>query len=249
MSRARACAGLCAVVALVAPGATPRALGQTGVPIAKLTLAERLRTAPGTTVVQLGPRTTTLAALRAAHRAREAALARAGAAGARLYDNGVAGRGPVRVGGTTIGPQPFIEPQSQYASAPADMRAFCAAARASACLFLPPGQQMTLTSPSIASDWDSLITLPQCAAEGGTWQGTWNAPAYFCAFAYPASVTVHFTPAANFKLSQSATCDTSIFGYNVDTHGAVFIQIKGRPPMPIATDSGSFCAVIVTPGG
>ncbi|HEX3549262.1 MAG TPA: hypothetical protein VHT53_02755 [Candidatus Elarobacter sp.] len=244
---ARVFAGLCAVVALLAPGASPPAVAQAGVPIATLTLAERRQTAPGTTVVHIGSRTTTLAALRAAHVAREAALARASAVGTLVHNKGVATAEKMRPAGRMqIGPQPFTEPPSQYASAPGDMRAFCAAARASACLFLPPDQQVTVLSSGV-SDWDGMIDQQQCAQEGGNWEGMWNA--YFCAFAYPEAVTVHFPPAANFTFSQSATCDSSTFAYNVDSHGAVSIHMIVVPPVIITTHPGTFCAVTVTPGG
>jgi hypothetical protein len=247
------------VVALVGSANAPRALAATSIPIAKLSLAERLSTAPDSTTVQLGSHTTTLGQLRAAHRARELALRKAGSLGIVLRGKLT----PVQGGGTrTIGssehtnvgnsgnlqivPQPFVEPPSQYASAPADMKAFCAAAQASACLYLPPGQQVTMESDGVA-DWDGLITQAQCVQEGGTWGAIWNS--WFCAFNYPASVTVHFPPAANFKFTQSANCDRTTFTYTIDLHGAIRISLAAATPVIVTTDDNPTCVVSVTPGG
>lgn len=150
------------------------------------------------------------------------------------------------LGNLQVAPQPVVEPPSQYAAAPADMRAFCAAARASACLYLPPGQQVTAEQSGVA-DWDSLVTQTQCAQEGGAWSAIWGS--YFCAFEYPASVVVHFTPAANFKLAQSASCDHGTFTYSVDVHGAVTISMAAVMPVIMTTDDNPTCVVRVTPGG
>ncbi len=231
--RARWFSVFACAAALVASGASPGASADAGVPISKLSLPERLRTAPDATAVQLGTRTTTLGALRAAHRARLSGLLRARALGTFVH------------GKLAFGPQPFIEPPSQYANAPADMKAFCAAAQASACLYLPPGQEVTIESTGV-SDWDGMVTQPQCAQQGGVWQGMWNA--YFCAFTYPAAVTTHFAPAANFKVSQSAQCDTSMYAYKVDTHGAVSIWTTVAPVI-MTTGPNVACVVTVTPGG
>ncbi len=247
---------LAGVVALAGSASAPRALAATAVPLAQLSLGERLSGAPDSTVVQLGPRTTTLGQLRTAHRAREAAFLKAGLAGATLRGNPVSAGGgthTVVTGRTPVGnlgnlqvAQSVIEPQSQYASAPADMKAFCNGAQASACLYLPPDQQVTAESTGVA-DWDSLVTQAQCAQEGGAWGGIWNS--YFCAFNYPASVTVHFTPAANYKLSRSANCDRSTFAYTIDVHGAITISMTAALPVIMTTDDNPTCVVSVTPGG
>lgn len=242
----------CIPAMLVLGRATPVAADQVPVPIARLTLQQRLLTAPPGLVVQVGPRTTTLGALRAAHRAREAALMRAPTLGGLAHGHNVAlSNGLHRVAGASnpgtlqVAPQPFVEPASQYATAPADMRAFCDAAKASACLYIPPGQEVTIMSDYI-SDWDGMVTQAQCAQEGGSWSGMWDS--YFCAFAYPSNVTTHFTPASDFKLTQSASCDTSMFAYKVDPHGAVSISIT-RPAQIITTTNADVCTVSVTPGG
>jgi hypothetical protein len=265
---------LAAAVAVVL-GGSAMALAATAVPFAKLSPADRLTNAPDSTPVVLGPRTVTLGQLRAAHRAREAALLRAGSLGSAMHGkltSTIHGGVAPRVGGattTTVGggtthtvvnrtagainpsniqivPQPYVEPSSQYASAPADMKAFCSAAQASACLYLPPNQQVSAFSYGVA-DWDGLVTQSQCAQEGGAWGNIWGGT--YCAFNYPVSVTVHFTPAANFKLTQTANCDRSTFTYTVDTHGAIVISMTAALPIIITTDNNPTCVVSVTPGG
>lgn len=246
------------VAALAWSANAPRALAATTVPLEKLSLSERLSSAPDSTPIQFGPRATTLGILRAAHRAREAALSKAASLGAGLRGKlvpiqggaAIANTGPrlngVNAGNLQVAPQAFIEPSSQYASAPADMKAFCGAAQASACLYLPPNQQVTAEQSGVA-DWDSLVTQTQCAQEGGTWSSIWNGT--FCAFNYPASVVVHFTPAANFKLARSASCDHGTFTYDIDVHGAITITLAGAVPAIVTTDDNPTCIVSVIPGG
>jgi hypothetical protein len=246
------------VLALAASGNVQHALAATVVPFEKLSLNERLSTAPDSTAVQVGPRTTTLGQLRAAHLAREAAFLKAASMGSALHGKLL----PLQAGGVRtidgghtsvvnpanfqIAPQPFVEPPSQYASAPADMKAFCNGAQASACLYLPPGQQVTAEQAGVA-DWDGLVTQTQCTQEGGSWGAMWNS--YFCAFTYPASVVVHFTPATNFKLTQFASCDLSTFAYKVDDHGAISISLRVATPVIMTTDNNPTCVVSVVPGG
>jgi len=248
---------VCIGIALAGSVNVPGVRAATALPLAKLSLAQRLSTLPDSTAIQLGTRMTTLGALRAAHQARETALARASSMGSLLHGKpiplqvtglhslGSADTNAVTSGKLQVSPQPVVEPPSQYASSPADMKAFCSAAAASACLFLPPNQQVT-TGASGVADWDSLITQTQCNGEGGTWGAIWNGS--FCAFNYPASVTVHFTPAANFKLTQSANCDKSTFTYDVDTHGAITISLKNAAPAIVTTDNNPTCVVSVVPG-
>jgi hypothetical protein len=212
------------------------AVTATALPIDKLSLPERLVNAPPATVVQLGERTATLAQLRVEHRAHVAAFVRAAGLG-RAVASKLSGSFPVVA-------LSVVEPPSQYASAPGDMRAFCQAAHASACLYLPPDQQVTAEQAGV-SDWDALVTQAQCAQGGGTWSGMWNS--YFCAFNYPSSVIVHFTPAANYKLSKSAACDRT-FTYTVDDHGAIEITLAVTLPVIMTTDDNPTCVVTVSPG-
>jgi hypothetical protein len=140
------------------------------------------------------------------------------------YTNLAANTGGLRdLNGILTAQQWVSEPASDYASDPGDMKAFCAAAGASACLYLPPQQQIQVFN-GFALDSDSLIDQSQCKSEGGGWMSFgWGA--WFCEFSYPMSVTVRFTPPSNYQVSSTAQCDQSVFTYQVDTHGAVAISV------------------------
>ena len=245
------------VVALAAWVVAGRALGASDVPFEKMSMADRLNNAPDATVVHLGPVTTTLGAARAAHRAREASLSQA--AGLGLAAQGklttVLAGAALTVGGaktTTVGgtptPKPTLKPSvespSDYASVPADMKAFCKAAAASACAYLPPNQQLWFSSGrGVLIDYDGLVTQSQCTQEGGTWIPG-SAP--YCTYNYPVWVIVHFTPAANYQFTQSAHC-ANMFTPTVDDHGAIEITVKGSG-LGVATANDATCIVMVTPG-
>jgi hypothetical protein len=139
------------------------------------------------------------------------------------------------------------EPASDYASTPPDMKAFCAAAGGSACLYLPPQQQISIFSGSVL-DYDSLISQSQCGSKGGSWTSAgWGF--YSCLFVYPMSVTVTFTPPSNYQVSSTAECDQSLFNYQVDTHGAVAISIKQPGTLNFTTGTSPWCVVKVKIGG
>ena len=151
-----------------------------------------------------------------------------------------------------------LEPQSQYESTPADMKAFCLNAWAAACLYLPPQQPaiQTLNGELLATD--TLIDQGQCNSEGGRW-GTYYGNATGCGFLYPNSVTVHFTPASNFKLRSNGQCDSSWWTFIVDPHGAVRIgmttqAIENIPMVGVwgyagpSTGGSPWCLVYVTKG-
>lgn len=143
-----------------------------------------------------------------------------------------------------------IEPASMYASQPADKKAFCAAAHASACAYLPP-QQTVAQGNGSATDPDFLITDPQCSHEGGTMvtvQGIAGSPSSTsCNFVYATNVSVPFKPAKDFKLKQSASCH-SPWTYSVDVHGAVSIAIAAGTPVVVTTGSVATCVVRVVTG-
>jgi hypothetical protein len=241
-------------------------LGATAVaPLERLSLQQRLVAAPPSTVVRIGPRTVTLGQLRAAHQAREAYRENAAIVG-RDVSAKLRVLGPVAVGGgrpTFTKPgvklngslgQPLalsaavVEPASQYASAPPDMKAFCASAQASACVDLPPQQQVQ-TDPTNSGnilDLDPLLTQPQCGTEGGYWGAIWGSN--YCEFTYPAGVIVHFTPAANYKLSTTAVCDRTLWSYQVDVHGAISIQLLPQQYLNFTTGTNPSCVVRVTTG-
>ena len=255
------------------------------VPLERLSLEQRTKTSPDSTLVEFRIKTFTLGQLRAAHQMRTASLAKARATGTLTAQNlnsqsakagTPAGRvdvtqpqrpkpgTPGRINVTQPQPPTFqrpvvtnngglihdltapqwvFEPASDYASAPADMKAFCAAALASACLYLPPQQEIVNYNGS-ALDVDALIDQSQCTSEGGSWVNSFDGP--LCHFLYPQSVTVRFTPPSNFQVSSTAQCDQSVFTYQVDTHGAVAISIKQSGTF--TTGSSPWCVVKVKLG-
>jgi hypothetical protein len=159
----------------------------------------------------------------------------------------VGGAKTTTVGGTPT-PKPTLKPSvespSDYASVPADMKAFCKAAAASACAYLPPNQQLWFSSGrGVLIDYDGLVTQSQCTQEGGTWIPG-SAP--YCTYNYPVWVIVHFTPAANYQFTQSAHC-ANMFTPTVDDHGAIEITVKGSG-LGVATANDATCIVMVTPG-
>jgi hypothetical protein len=151
-----------------------------------------------------------------------------------------------------------LEPQSQYASAPADMKAFCLNAWAAACLYLPPQQPAIQWVNGQLLAIDTLIDKGQCSSEGGHW-ATYYGNANACGFLYPSSVMVHFTPASNFKLSSSAQCDSSWWAYTIDAHGAIKVGLTSQAAENLAlvgvwgyagpgTGGSPWCLVYVTKG-
>lgn len=234
-------------------------------PRERLSVRERLVTAPSSTVVRVGSRTVTLAQLRAAHQAREANRGKAAFAGrgvsAKLRVLTPIALGTGRPTSTKPGVKlnrslnhpralsvPIVEPASQYASTPPDMKAFCASAQASACVDLPPQQQVQ-TDPTDSSkilDLDPLLTQSQCGAEGGYWGTFWGNS--YCSFTYPSGVIVHFTPAANYKLSSTVVCDQTLWSYHIDVHGAISIQLLPQQYLNFTTGTNPSCVVRVTTG-
>ncbi|HEY5106742.1 MAG TPA: hypothetical protein VII73_08215 [Caulobacteraceae bacterium] len=168
------------------------------------------------------------------------------AAGPRGMRPGGIARGPVgNLAATTL----VVESPTQYASAPADMKAFCSSASVSACLFLPPQQQLSVWPGGLIADFDPLIDQPQCGSEGGYWASMFGGPAE-CGFYYPSSVVVHFTPASNYHVASTASCASSTWTYQVDDHGAIAIQILPQLSSAIdfSTGNSATCVVSVTLG-
>ena len=116
-----------------------------------------------------------------------------------------------------------FESPSQYAGAPADMKAFCKNALASACLYLPPQQPFLSfgdSSGSTLADVDPLLDQSQCGAEGGRWSSNG------CLFLYPAGVLVRFTPGPTYQATTTAQCDGSWWVYTVDPRGTIKIGLS-----------------------
>jgi hypothetical protein len=247
------------------------------VPLERLSVEERAKTSPDSTVVQFRNKTFTLGQLRAAHQMRTTSWAKAQANGVLAAQNlnrqqprlvtGKTGATDGRInldqpqgptfhqpaahhGGIPNLPTPqwVTEPASDYASVPADMKAFCAAAAASACLYLPPQQEIDFDNRNntFAFNYDELIDHSQCTSEGGSWQQSGNQGD--CMFSYPQSVTVTFTPPPNFQISSTAQCDQSVFTYQVDIHGAVAISMKQLHTGYIIPGPSTWCVVRVKLG-
>jgi hypothetical protein len=242
--------------------------GKGPIPLERLSMQERQKTSPDSTLVRLRNKTYTLGELRAAHRARTMAWSGARANGS-LAAASLAKQKPKVVNlkanvvnqknapaavesqkaaattktGSASSQQPVApntiklndaelqaagqisvyEPPSDYAYAPKDMKAFCNAAGASACLYLPP-QQLIQMGNNIALDVDTLIDAAQCVSDGGEWNTYFGAS--MCDFQYPVTIKVNFTPAANYQISSTVQCDQSIYTYQIDVHGAVLISIN-----------------------
>jgi hypothetical protein len=131
-----------------------------------------------------------------------------------------------------------VERPSSYASTPADMRAFCAAAQASACAYLPPNVYLVPSGANLV-DEDPYIPGAQCTQEGGTYDGN------LCYFAYPYQVVVNFNP-GNYQVASSASCNPP-WQYQIDVHGAIIISLAGNM-IPHSTAANPTCIVRVTVG-
>jgi hypothetical protein len=131
-----------------------------------------------------------------------------------------------------------VEPSSSYASTPADMRAFCSAAQASACAYLPPNVYVVPQGSTLINE-DPFIPDPQCTQEGGRYDGS------LCYFAYPEPVVVNFNP-GNYQIASSASCNPP-WQYQIDVHGAVIISLAGNT-IPSFTGANPTCIVRVTIG-
>jgi hypothetical protein len=131
-----------------------------------------------------------------------------------------------------------VEPSSSYASAPADMRAFCSAAQASACAYFPPNVYLVPSGSNLV-DEDPYIPGAQCTQEGGTYDGN------LCYFAYPYQVVVNFNP-GNYQIATSASCNPP-WQYQIDVHGAIIIMLAGNK-IPSSTGANATCIVHVTIG-
>ena len=105
---------------------------------------------------------------------------------------------------------------------PADFLAFCKAAVATGCLYLPSGPFL-LNQGTWVWDIDNFITDQNiCAAEGGNPEGGG------CAYYYPTAYSLTFNPgqptAQGYPVTSSATCP-SPFTNTVDPRGAVSLDV------------------------
>lgn len=118
---------------------------------------------------------------------------------------------------------------------PADMLAFCKAARVTACLYLPGGTPFV--GPSFYMDYDYLITdAKQCTSEGGQPNFTSTMKMLGCSYYYPNQYILKFNPgpptAQGYPVTHSATCPTRFVNYTVDPRGAVSLNIVSTSYVP-----------------
>jgi hypothetical protein len=105
---------------------------------------------------------------------------------------------------------------------PADLLAFCKAAAATACLYLPSGR--TLYQGAVwVWDMDPFITdQKMCISQGGNPEGGG------CAYYYPTAYALKFNPgpptAHGYPVTHSATCP-SHFQDTVDPRGAIVLDV------------------------
>ena len=184
-------------------------------PIEKLTALERAQL-PDSTRVEFGKRVTTLGALRAAHLRIEKhmrAIPEAQARGEAIA---------VKLGRLLPPGKALVEPESAYKQGAADMKAFCKAAKATICLYIPrdSGDFVYDNWPPPWSAYvsDPMITDPSvCAA----WNGLFQQGA--CIYRYMTTYTAQFKTAPG-KPFSSRTEGCGSFNVATDQHGAASAQ-------------------------
>jgi hypothetical protein len=214
-----------------------------------LSPSDRVSLSDATLVKLITGRTVSLGVLRAEHKLRLQRFANAATLGKRQVTDVPATRDalvPSKSTGIkktgTVSLAPTLVPMSYSlnaflpsaffdASMPADFAAFCHAAAATACLYLPGGVQL-LNNPCCTDalmDVDPLITdVGLCSSEGGV-EGSGSAGSG-CWYSYPTTYNLNFSPgqptAQGYQVTQSANC-ASPFSYTVDPHGAVKLGYTG----------------------
>ena len=115
---------------------------------------------------------------------------------------------------------------------PADFVAFCKAATATACLYLPSGVPLAFGSGAAVDTDPLVIDAGLCSTQGGA------ESASGCAYSYPLKYNVNFNPgqrtSQGYNLMQSTNCP-SPFSDTVDPkNGAVSLSYKmsGAPHQP-----------------
>jgi hypothetical protein len=201
--------------------------------------AAELATLPDATLVKLKTgRTVTLGVLRSEHKLRLQRFADAAKLGALLLKTQLnAEKQEKKAKRGTLIPMNFSLKNFKYPPAiqlPADFLAFCKAAVATACLYLPGvslyGGSDPSGQPLPLLDFDPLITDPHlCTSEGGDANFTSTKVMLGCAYYYPAQYTLDFNPgqptAQGYPVTHSAICPSRFITYTVDPHGAVSLNV------------------------
>jgi len=118
----------------------------------------------------------------------------------------------------------------------ADFWAFCKAAAATACLYLPGGKLYS-DGPYNYLDFDPLITDQHtCTLEGG--QPNFGATKQMlgCSYYYPTQYNLTFNPgrptAQGYPVTHSADCPSRFVNYTVDPRGAVSLNVVSTSYIP-----------------
>ena len=242
------CSVGCAALTLLLAATTRPTFGAPTASAVESLSAAQLSRLPDAALIKLKTgRTVSLGILRTEHKLRLQRFADAAKLGkqrALLQKHmGLASNTQAKLALGTIQPQPtlvpmdfslnhFSQPPQQgacpgcfsggQAPLPADYLAFCKAAHATACLYLPSGLNCGSAAPWVyCYDDDPLITdSPLCGSEGGV-----LAPSWGCYYFYPLQYSLNFNPGPPtaqgvYNVTQSANCP-SPFVVTVDPHGAV----------------------------
>jgi len=194
--------------------------------------AAELATLPDTTLVKLKTgRTATLGVLRSEHTLRLQRFADAAKLGALLLATQSRSEEKEKKGrpGTLVPMNFSLRDFQSTLPLPADFLAFCKAAAATACLYLP-GVKLFSAGSYNYLDFDPLITDQHlCTSEGG--QPNFGATKQMlgCAYYYPTQYILKFNPglptAQGYPVTHSASCPSRFVSYMVDPHGAISLNV------------------------
>ncbi len=146
------------------------------------------------------------------------------------------------VGALTKSPVP--QKAADLAKMPRDMREFCTAAAATACLYIPTGVYFHNDDATMWT-FDPLIDQPTCVADSGVWGpsvlGAFGAPPV-CHFTYPTTDVNSFVPgsAPTFGYAFSDSCKPK-FTTVADSKGALSITYAVTPGSVVEVDTPQSC--------
>jgi hypothetical protein len=227
----------CAALTLLLAATTCPTFGAPTARAAESLSAADRASLPDTTLIKLKTgRTASLGVLRSEHKLRLQRFADASMLGKRAF---VFEKKKKSAGPGTLVPMNFSLKNFNLAAVlgplPADMLAFCKAARVTACLYLPGGTPFV--GPSFYMDYDYLITdAKQCISEGGQTNFTSTMKMLGCSYYYPNQYILKFNPgppaAQGYPVTHSATCPSRFVNYTVDPRGAVSLNIVNTSYVP-----------------
>ena len=245
-----------------------------------LSLSERTSLPPATRVRFHGS-ATTLGALRDAHKRLMVSFSTAGARGRRValafknprswkiiksqnrnatpapsayYNVALASPTPLPlsvIGSLLQSMTAVVEPATKWSHAPIDEQQFCAAAAATACVYVPgtwPADHAWVTGSGIFFD-DPVLDPATCASDNGQWiKPSVNDPE-LCQFRYFTTDTTTFPATAQYAFSYQ-DCDETYFGFHDDARRGAEQVFYDNPNPPQAwtlpNAQGVDCVVKVT---